>query len=64
LFNERELIIATHNPGKLREIAQLLEPQLMVDDRIRLIQRQLWTYFERENPGPGALLPGMDEEIA
>ena len=48
----------------VREIAQLLEPQLMVDDRIRLIQRQLWTYFERENPGPGALLPGMDEEIA
>jgi len=48
----------------VREIAQLLEPQLLVDDRIRLIQRQLWTYFERENPGPGALLPGMDEEIA
>ena len=23
LFNEPELIIATHNPGKLREIAQL-----------------------------------------
>ena len=26
LFNESELIIATHNPGKLREIAQLFEP--------------------------------------
>jgi XTP/dITP diphosphohydrolase len=26
LFNETELIIATHNPGKLREIAQLFEP--------------------------------------
>jgi len=26
LFNEPELIIATHNPGKLREIAQLFEP--------------------------------------
>ena len=26
LFNESELIIATHNPGKLHEIAQLFEP--------------------------------------
>ena len=26
LFNASELIIATHNPGKLREIAQLFEP--------------------------------------
>lgn len=26
LFNEPELIVATHNPGKLREIAQLFEP--------------------------------------
>ena len=26
LFNEPELIIATHNPGKLREIAQLFKP--------------------------------------
>ena len=26
LFNEPELIIATHNPGKLREITQLFEP--------------------------------------
>ena len=26
LFDEPELIIATHNPGKLREIAQLFEP--------------------------------------
>ena len=26
LFNEPELIIATHNPGKLHEIAQLFEP--------------------------------------
>ncbi len=48
----------------VREISQILEPELMVDDRIRLIQRQLWTYFERENPGPSALLPGMDGEIA
>ena len=47
----------------VREISQILEPELMVDDRIRLIQRQLWTYFERENPGPSALLPGMDGEI-
>ena len=48
----------------VREVGQLLEPELMVDDRIRLIQRQLWTYFERQNPGPSALLPGMDREIA
>ncbi len=26
LFNEPELVVATHNPGKLREIAELLEP--------------------------------------
>jgi hypothetical protein len=48
----------------VREISQILEPELMVDERIMLIQRQLWTYFERENPGPSALLPGMDGEIA
>jgi hypothetical protein len=48
---------------EVMEISQLLEPELMVDDRIRLIQRQLWTYFERQNPGPCALLPGMDGEI-
>jgi len=47
----------------VREISQILEPELMVDERIMLIQRQLWTYFERENPGPSALLPGMDREI-
>ena len=48
----------------VREISQILEPEIMVDERIMLIQRQLWTYFERENPGPSALLPGMDREIA
>ena len=48
----------------VREISQILEPELMVDERIMLIQRQLWTYFERENPGPSALLPRMDREIA
>ena len=47
----------------VREISQILEPEIMVDERIMLIQRQLWTYFERENPGPSALLPRMDREI-
>ena len=47
----------------VREISQILEPERMVDERIMLIQRQLWTYFERENPGPSALLPGMNREI-
>ena len=37
LFNEPELIISTHNPGKLREIAELLEPfdtQLLSADEL------------------------------
>ena len=47
----------------VREISQILEPELRINGRIHMIQRQLWTYFERVNPGPSALLPGSDQNI-
>ena len=46
----------------VREICQILEPELMTE-RVQLVQRQLWTFFERANPGPCALLPGSDQLI-
>ena len=49
--------------NSVREISQILEPELRINGRVQMIQRQLWTYFERVNPGPSALLPGSDQNI-
>ena len=49
--------------NSVREISQILEPELRINGRVQMVQRQLWTYFERVNPGPSALLPGSDQNI-
>ena len=47
----------------VEEIAGMLEPRLVVNDRIRVIAAPLWSMFERVNPGTAALLPGSDQHI-
>ena len=49
--------------GSVQEICEMLEPQLVVDGRIRLVAAPLWTYFERQNPGTSHLLPGTNQHI-
>ncbi len=44
----------------VEEIADFLEPTINIEDRICLVPRPVWTYFERGNPGPGQLLPNTD----
>jgi hypothetical protein len=47
------------NPA-VEEIADILEPTINIEERICLVPRPVWTYFERGNPGPGQLLPNTD----
>ena len=41
----------------------MLEPALTVNQRVRLVANPVWSYFERNNPGTGALLPGTDQRL-
>ena len=43
--------------------AEMIEPVLTVNDRVRLVANPVWSFFERNNPGIGALLPGTNERL-
>ncbi|MDE0730534.1 MAG: hypothetical protein OSB36_06355 [Longimicrobiales bacterium] len=43
--------------------AEMLETVLTVNERVRLVANPAWTFFERNNPGIGALLPGTNERL-
>mgnify|MGYP001178588181 CR=1 FL=1 len=43
--------------------AEMLDPVLTVNERVRLVANPAWTFFERNNPGIGALLPGTNERL-
>ncbi len=47
----------------VEEFAEMLEPELTVNERVRMVPRPAWTFFERNNPGIGALLPGTDQRL-
>ena len=44
-------------------ICHLMEPELVIGDRVRLLAAPLWTFFERHNPGTSPLLPGTNQLI-
>ncbi len=43
--------------------AEIIEPVLTVNERVRLVANPAWSFFERNNPGIGPLLPGTDERL-
>ena len=43
--------------------AEIIEPILTVNERVRLVVDPAWSFFERDNPGIGALLPGTNERL-
>ena len=43
--------------------AEMLDPVLTVNERVRLVANPAWSFFERNNPGTGALLPGTNERL-
>ena len=43
--------------------AEMLEPMLTVNERVRLVANPAWSFFERNNPGICALLPGTNERL-
>ena len=47
----------------VEEFAALLEPELSVNERVRLVANPAWAYFERDNPGICALLPGTNQRL-
>ena len=49
--------------NQVEEFAEMLEPGLTVNDRVRMVPRPAWTFFERDNPGICALLPGTDKRL-
>ncbi|MEC7686128.1 MAG: hypothetical protein VYB47_00985 [Candidatus Thermoplasmatota archaeon] len=49
--------------NQVEEFAEMLEPELTVNDRVRMVPRPAWTFFERDNPGICALLPGTDQRL-
>ena len=52
------------NLGDLVEgFAELIEPVLTVNERVRLVANPAWSFYERNNPGIGALLPGTNERL-
>ena len=52
------------NLGDLVEgFAELIEPVLTVNERVRLVANPVWSFYERNNPGIGALLPGANERL-
>ena len=44
--------------------AEIIEPVLTVNERVRLVANPAWSFFERNNPGIGPLLPGTDERLS
>jgi hypothetical protein len=49
--------------NRVEEFAGMLEPVLTVNQRVRLVANPVWSYFERNNPGIRALLPGTDQRL-
>ena len=49
--------------GLVEVFAALLEPELSVNERVRLVANPAWAYFERDNPGICALLPGTNQRL-
>ncbi len=49
--------------NRVEEFAEILEPALTVNGRVRMVPRPAWTFFERNNPGICALLPGTDQRL-
>ena len=49
--------------NRVEDFAEMFEPQLTVNDRVRMVPRPAWTYFERNNPGICALLPETDQRL-
>ncbi len=49
--------------NRVEGFAEMLEPVLTVNERVRLVANPVWSYFERNNPGIGALLPGTNERL-
>ena len=49
--------------NRVEDFAEMFEPQLTVNDRVRKVPRPAWTYFERNNPGICALLPETDQRL-
>ena len=47
----------------VEDFAELLEPMLTVNERVRLVANPAWSFFERNNPGICALLPGTNERL-
>jgi len=47
----------------VEDFAEIIEPILTVNERVRLVAGPAWSFFERRNPGTGALLPGTDERL-
>ena len=47
----------------VEEFAALLEPELSVNERVRLVANPAWSFFERDNPGICALLPGTNQRL-
>tara|TARA_B110000263_G_scaffold122446_1_gene106451 strand:+ start:588 stop:2291 length:1704 start_codon:yes stop_codon:yes gene_type:complete len=47
----------------VEDFAEMLEPVLTVNERVRLVANPAWSFFERRNPGTGALLPGTNERL-
>ena len=47
----------------VEDFAEMLEPVLAVNERVRLVANPAWSFFERRNPGTGALLPGTNERL-
>ena len=49
--------------NQVEGFAGMLEPVLTVNDRVRMVPGPAWTYFERNNPGICALLPGTEQRL-
>lgn len=47
----------------VEEFAALLEPALLVNERVRLVSNPAWSFFERDNPGICELLPGTNQRL-
>jgi len=47
----------------VEDFSEMLEPVLTVNERVRLVANPAWSFFERRNPGTGALLPGTNERL-
>ncbi len=65
--NQRIYIRTGTGPQNLANLvegfAEIIEPILTVNERVRLVANPAWSFFERNNPGIGALLPGTNERL-